>query len=293
MKNTLIILIFLIVCKGFSQDSISYFNGDFDSALKKSKKINKNIFLITRSESCHVFGTFKQSITQDLETIKFLNSEFIVYEFNMDSTTEEETKRLKKYYHSWRGFPQIYFIDKNEKLISTINYNLKYSQKENLDVWRNYMQIESDWKTIKKAKNNNLTLENLKKFLFYREIKYSPYDLMQMNNVIEEYFKSIAEKNYSDNQNWILFEKYITIYSNPDLFDFVAKNKDSFQKEIDSETVSKYLSRNYYEFVSRKSEEDRKMLAFEYPFNSIEEAKNALNSYNNIEKIEPIFNLKE
>ena len=293
MKNTLIILIFLIVCKGFSQDSISYFNGDFDSALKKAKKINKNIFLITRSESCPVFGTFKQSITQDLETIKFLNSEFIVFEFNMDSTNEEETKRLKKYYHSWRGFPQIYFIDKNEKLISDINYNLNYSQKENLDVWRNYMQIESDWKTIKKAKNSNLTLENLKKFLFYREIKYSPYDLMQMNNVIEEYFKSIAEKNYSDNQNWILFEKYITIYSNPDLFDFVAKNQGSFQKEIDFETVSKYLSRNYYEFVSHKSEEDRNKLASEYPFNSIEEANNALNSYNNIEKIEPIFNLKD
>lgn len=293
MKFIFSAFFFLITITGFTQENINYFSGNFDSALDEAKKTNKNIFFITRSESCHVFDVFKENITQDSETIEFLNKEFIVFEFDMDKVSENESKRLKKYYHSWRGFPQLYFIDKNEKLISDIIYSLEYSHNENLNVWENYKQIENEWKIIKRNKRTNLNLDNLKTFLLYRQIKYSPYDLMQIQNVIGKYFKKIDEQNYSNKENWILFEKYITIHSNPELFDFVAKNKSFFQKEIDTEKVSKYLSRNYYKFVSWKSEEDRKKLTFEYPFNSIKEAKIALKDFNKIGKIEPTFNFKE
>ena len=281
--------LFLFTITGFTQECINYHNGNFDSALIEAKKSNKNIFFITRSESCSVFGVFKENLKQDSETIKFLNKEFVVFEFDMDKASEKETKRLKKYYHSWRGFPQLYFIDKNEKLISDIIYTLNYSHNENLSIWKNYKQIENQWKVTKRNKRNNLNLENLTKFLLYRQIKYSPFDLMQTQNVIGKYFKKIDEQNYSNSENWVLFEKHIKHYSNPALFDFVARNKIDFQNKNGTKKVSIYLSRNYVEMVSWKSNEARKIAVNEYPFNTISEAKMALENY---KEIEPSFKLK-
>lgn len=280
----------LISSTVFSQDSINYCDGDFDSALKKAKQTNKNIFFITRSESCSYFFRFKENISKDSKTIKFLNDEFIVFEFDMVRASKEETKRLKKYYHSWRGFPQIYFIDTNEKLISDIGYSIEFdkSHQENLNVWKNYQTIESDWKTIKQQKRNNLTLENLKTFLLYREIKYSAFSFFQTINTIKKYFKSIDKKKYSDTQHWSLFEDYMTHRDYPELFDYVAQNKKDFQDKNGVEKVSKYLTKNYTQIISWKSTEDRKTLAEEYPFNTITEAKEALKNH---KVIEPSFKL--
>ena len=275
------LLLFTIIA--FTQENINYHNGSFDSALNEAKKTNKNIFFITRSLSCPVFDVFKENLKQDTETIKFLNKEFIVFEFDMDKASDNETKRLKKYYHSWRGYPQLYFIDKNEKLISDIVYTLDYSHNENLNIWKNYKQIENQWKVIKRNKRNNLNLENLKKFLLYRQIKYSPYDLMQMQNVIEKYFKRIDESNWSNKENWTLFEKHITHYSNSSLFDFVAQNKIEFQNKNGKEKISNYLTKNYVEMVSWKSKEAREIAMNEYPFNTVSEAKKALENYKEIE----------
>ena len=290
MRFIVSVFFFLITITGFTQENINYFTSDFDSALEEAKKTNKNIFFITRSKSCHVFDVFKENITQDSETIEFLNKEFIVFEFDMDKANENETKRLKKYYHSWRGFPQLYFIDKNEKLISDIVYSLEYNHnhKNNLDVWKNYKTIESDWVKIKHQKRNNLTLENLKTFLLYRDIKYSPFCLNQSINAVKKYFKTIDEKKYSNNENWVIFENYITHYSHPELFNFVAQNKNDFQDKIDTKKISNYLSKNYIEMVSWKSKEDRKIALGEYPFNTIPEAKKALENY---KEIEPSFKL--
>ena len=81
-----------------------------------------------------------------------------------------------------------YFTDKDENLITDITYTLEYSHAENLEIWKDYLSVEENWETIKKEKRNNLTLENLKQFLLYRNIKYSPYDLMQIKN-LDFYFQ--------------------------------------------------------------------------------------------------------
>jgi hypothetical protein len=274
----------------FTQNKINYFRGDFDKAIEHAKTIDKDIFLITVSESCQVSYVFRENIIQDSETVKFLNDEFIVFEFDIDKANEKEIKRMKKYYHSWRGFPQLYFIDKNEKLISDIVYTLNYEHEENLEVWKNYTSIEDDWNLIKRNKRNNLSLENLKKFLFYRQIKYSPYDLMQSQNVIKKYFDQIEEQNISNKENWILFEQFITHASNPKLFDFVVKHKKDFQEKNGNKTISDYLIYNYTEMLSWKTKEDRTMAQNEYPFNTIPEAKTA---FDNFEKMTSIFEFAE
>lgn len=286
MKFTVCLLFIISFIPSLTQaQHINYFTGDFDSALAEAGKTNKNIFFITRSDSCSLFERFTQNISDDSETIQFLNDEFIVFEFDVDKANDKLKKRLKKYYHSWRGFPQIYFIDSNENLISDIVYSDEdnISHKANLDLWKNYKTIEEDWKTLKHSKRNNLTLNNLRRFLFFREVKYSAFSFFQKINTIKKYFKKIEPKDYSKTENWVLFEDYITHRDYPKLFDFVAQNKKDFQNTVGNERVSKYLMRNYMQMLSWKSKEDREKAINEYPFNTISEAKQAIKNYNPVE----------
>lgn len=154
MKKLLILLLLAKCLAGFCQEELKLFTGSFDQAIDSAKKTDKDIFLITRSLSCHVFGKFKAILTVDKESIAFLNTNFLVYEYDMDNASDDEKKRMKKYYHSWRNFPQLYFIDKNEKLISDLLYPLKIEHNRQLEIWKDYKNIETDWEEIKHSKNN-------------------------------------------------------------------------------------------------------------------------------------------
>ncbi|WP_223034241.1 DUF255 domain-containing protein [Hanstruepera marina] len=284
MKITFCLIFLLTLCKGFNQEKLNYFQGDFDEALKQAKITNKDIFFITKGNPCPVYDVFQLNLNNDNETINFLNDNFIVFEFDLNKSSDVTVKRLKDYYDSWRGSPQLYFIDQDENLITEITYTLEYSHAENLGIWKDYLNIEENWKTIKKEKRNNLTLKNLKQFLLYRNIKYSPYGLMQIKNVIDKYFKSLPKENYSDSENWDIIQKYVTIWSNNDLFSFVADNKSKFQKKNDPVEVSKYLSLNYNKYLSSKSKADIEKLSTKYPYTTIEEAKIAIQEIQNSAK---------
>ena len=133
MKTILISLFLITSFSNFSQNQLHYFKGSFDQALDAAKTQNKDIFFITRSKSCPVFDVFNEEINADEETISYLNEHLIVFEFDMDKASENEIKSLKNYYNSWKGYPQLYFIDKNENLISDITYSLSYNQKQQLE----------------------------------------------------------------------------------------------------------------------------------------------------------------
>jgi hypothetical protein len=212
----------------------------------------------------------------------------------MDKASETEKKKLKKYYHSWRGFPQLYFIDKNGNLISDLNYPLRINQETHLSVWRDYKNIELNWKRIKKTKrNNDIDLDFLKQYLPYREIKYSSFDLIQISNVLDKYFKRLDSSQYYLEVNWFLFDDYISIVSNPKLFDCVAKNRAAFQKLNGDSIVSNYLSRNYRDYISWRKEEDVDKMAEKYPYNSIQEAKESIEDYKKLKDLKSLFDRGE
>ena len=280
MRGLLFVLIISFCQFGFGQNKLLLFEGNFDEALRLAQSQDKDIFFITRSISCPVFEVFKENIGNDKETIEFLNKQFIVFEFDMDNANDVELKRLKKYYHSWRGFPQLYFIDKNEKLISDINYPLNIGIKKNLEIWRNYKNIEASWKSIKIGnKKKVIDFETLNQFLTYRQIKYSSFDLIQIKNSIDKYFKNIDTTLYSDNQHWFIIKNYVTIFSNPEIFDFVARHKSDFQTKNESKEVIEYLQENYKQFINWRKEEGVIKLSKKYPFNTIPEAKEAVDQY--------------
>ena len=290
MKKLIVVLFIFISLSGYSQSKLRLFNGSFDQALDSAKIKGKHIFFITRSESCHVFEKFHAIVYNDNLTVEFLNANFIVFEYDMDKASNAEKKRLKKYYHSWRGFPQLYFIDENEKLITDLIYPLLINQKTHLDLWKGYKNIESDWKKIKKYKRKNkIDFECLKQYLTYRQIKYSSFDLIQISNILDKYFKNIDSSEYNLEYNWYLFQDYISIYSNPKVFDLVARNKLAFQETNGDKVVSDYLLENYQQYISWRKPEKVEKLANKYPYNSVPEAMKAIELYKKSQLIQSII----
>ncbi len=63
------------------------------------------------------------------------------------------------------------------------------------------------------------------------------------------------------------------------LFDFVAKNRKSFQIENGEQEVSDYLLQNYQNDIRWRKPENVKKLADKYPYNTIPEAQKAIELY--------------
>lgn len=289
MKRILILLLLAICLSGFSQEELRLFTGDFDQALDSAKKIDRDIFLITRSLSCHVFEKFKRILTDDKESIDFLNTNFIIYEYDMDKAFNDEKKRMKKYYHSWRGYPQLYFIDKNEELISDLNYPLTIEHKRQLEIWKDYKNIESNWEEIKHLKKNKtINYNDLNKYLAYRKMKYSSFNLIQIKNILDTYFRNLDSIQLCKEQNWDLIQKYITIHSNPEIFDLIVKNRLHFQNIIGDSIVSSYLSYNYQIYIDWAKPEKVEEIALRYPYNSVPEAINAIETYRRKKMLQPL-----
>jgi hypothetical protein len=290
MKRLFIVLMLVQSLTGFGQEELKLVTSDFDLVLDSAKKLDKDIFLITRSFKCHVFEKFKTILTNDKVSIKYLNANFIIYEYDMDKASDDEKKRMRKYYHSWRGFPQLYFIDKNEKLISDLDYPLRIEQQEHLEIWKDYRNIETNWKRIKHLnKCKNFDYDELKQYLTYRQIKYSSFDLIQIKNILDKYFENLDSINYSTKQNWDLIQKYITIYSNPEIFDLVAKHKSDFQKNIGDSIIYNYLSYNYLKYIDWRKPEKVDKIAKKYPYNTIPEAIGAIEIYKKSKNIQSLI----
>ena len=285
MKGFLILSLLIQGLIASGQEKLILFTGNFDQAIDSAKKVDMDILLITKSLSCQVFESFKKRLINDNESIEFLNTSLIVFEYDMDNATDNVKKKMKKYYHSWRGFPQLYFIDKNEKLISDLTYPLSIEQKQQLEIWKNYRNIEQDWKRIKCVrKRRTIDYNGLIEFITYRQIKHSSFDLIQIKKVLNKYFRNIDSTQYFSNKNWNLINKYITIYSNPQVFDLVAKYKSDFQKNFGDSVISNYLIENYQRYIYWRKPKVVDKMAKKYPYHSVPEAIQAIDIYrkNNI-----------
>ena len=278
----------------FSQNNLQIFQGSFDSALIQAKFQNKNIFFITKSESCPVFEKFRIEIDSDSNTFNFLNNEFIIYEWDMDHTSKSDYKRLKKYYHSWRAFPQIYFLTEKESVIAEFCYSIKVKHENQLELWKDYKNTEKEFGKLKKlSKKDSISYEKLWNYISYRDMIYSSFGDIQINKRVSWYFDGIDTVNYALKKNWILFKRHVNLNAlgtNPELFDFVARNKITFQEENGEKEVEDYLFNIYYSNLLGSKEKKIDKMATKYPYNTIEEAQEAIQTYKRNKITQNLFN---
>lgn len=292
MRIRIFVLLLLLKLTCFSQSQLQYFEGSFDQALDSASKINKDIFLISKSLSCRSFVKFINIAENDVETIEFLNSSFIIFGYDMDMASRDDKRRLKEFYHSRSDLANIYFVSKDEKIIAEIMYSVKISQDEQLSIWKEYKNFKTKWKSIKKEKrkrnrNNNFDHEFIYKYIVYRQIKNSSFEYYQIQNVLTNYLGNIDTRELVKENNWDLIQQYGTVFSlNRKLTDIIATNKQEFMKSIGDSIISEYLLDKYYRYIVGRKETKVNRMAQKYPYNTIDEAKQAIELYRTRKKLQ-------
>lgn len=293
MRKFLIILFALVTINGFSQMKLEVFEGILEYALDSIENTNKNVLLIIGSNYCGNYVNFTENVLVDSSIVSYINKEFLTIIFRADLASKEEKKQMKKYNKSWPGWPQFYILDSNEKLITDFTYPNYTSNEEFLMMLRKYQTIEKEWKEIKKiSKKEQLSFDQLQEYIFLRDLNYSSFQLIHINKQISKYFSGIEPEDYSNKEYWSLFKRYVKIHDlglDPKLFDFVAKNKEAFQKENGVDEVSNYLLDNYIIDTQWRKEKDINKIEKSYPYNTIDEAKVAIKIYRQSKSINSLI----
>lgn len=283
MKNIFIVLFLITKLTGYSQIKLDLFTGDLSKALDTASIIDKNILVINGSNRCGSYINFTENVLTDSSIIFYLNSEFETLLFRADLADKEAKKKMKKYNKTWPGWPQFYVLDSNEKLIADFSYPRYTSNEEFLGILKSYLTIEEEWiKLEKMSKKEQLTLDQLNRFIVYRHLNYSPYEEIHINKQVSKYLNGLNIQDRFKTENWILFKRHIKIRDlgvDKDLFDFVAKNRVEFQKHNGEREVSDYLLINYQNDINWRKPEKVEKIAEKYPYNSIPEAKRAIELY--------------
>ncbi|MFO7656548.1 MAG: hypothetical protein R6W78_05740 [Bacteroidales bacterium] len=290
MKRLLIILFLISTLTGYSQIEINVNAGDFSNALDSALKIDKKILLITGNNYCGYYLNFVENVLSDSTIISYMNSEFITLIFRADKADKEAKKKMKKYNKSWPGWPQFYVLDSNEKLIADFSYPKYTSNEQFLKILQDYLTIEEKWLKLKKiSKKELLSLDQLKQYIVMRDLNYSSFGDIHINRQVSKYINGLNNQDRFKAENWFLFKRYINMHDlglDKSLFDFVAKNKKSFQMEIGEQEVSDYLAQNYQNDINWRKPEKVKKIAEKYPYNTISEAKKAIELYWTSKKIQ-------
>ncbi len=295
MKKILIALFITSTLAGYSQVELNVNAGDFSNALDSASKIDKNILLIIGNNYCGNYLNFVENVLSDSNIISFMNSEFITLIFRADKADKEAKKKMKKYNKSWPGWPQFYVLDSNEKLIADFSFPQYTSNEQFLKILHDYLTIEEEWLKLKKlSKKEQLTLDQLKRYIILRDLNYSSFGEIQINRQISKYINGLNIQDRYKSENWYLYKRYVKIRNlglDKDLFDFVAENRNEFQKVNGEQEVSDYLLQNYQNDINWRKPKKVKKIAEKYPYNTIPEAKRAIELYWTNKKVQGMIKL--
>ena len=97
-----------------SEAGIQFFKGNWDAALKKSKKENKLIFLDAYAAWCGPCKVMARKTFTQKEVGDFFNANFI--NVKMDMEKDENGSRLARKY-KLTAYPTLYFVDSGENII--------------------------------------------------------------------------------------------------------------------------------------------------------------------------------
>lgn len=299
MKRLLIILFLISTLTGYGQVELNVNAVDFSNALDSASKIDKNILLIIGNNYCGYYMSFVENVLSDSSIVSYLNSEFITLIFRADLADKKAKKEMKKYNKSWPGWPQFYVLDSNEKLIADFSYPHYTSNEQFLKILKSYLIIEEEWLKLKKiSKTELLSLDQLKQYIVMRGLNYSSFQDIHINKQVSKYINGLNNQDRFKAENWFLFKRYVKMHElglDKNLFDFVAKNKKSFQMENGEQEVSDYLVQNYQNDIRWRKPENVKKLADKYPYNTIPEAQKAIELYwtsKNIQNTIKLTNIK-
>ena len=235
----------LIQAACMAQQTIVFTKRTYSDLLLQAKKEKKPAMIYFTGTGCSLCIEMEKQVFTSEAVRNFYNKNFISLEsFDDAYKPDSATKRLRRQYGIVSN-PSFIFIDGNGKIIHKSGYQKEEgflkAGKQAISPEDNY----SGWS--RKIDEGKFDTETVSKFL---AIEQSPY-LFSANgyhckaqDVLDKYFTSIPEKDYSDPANWKIIDNYVyNPYSG--IFNYLLNNRSVFEKRYGKKNVNKKIYEVY------------------------------------------------
>lgn len=235
----------LIQAACMAQQTIVFTKRTYSNLLLQAKKEKKPAMIYFTGTGCSLCIEMEKHVFTSEAVRNFYNKNFVSLEsFDDAYKPDSATKRLRRQYGIVSN-PSFIFIDGNGKIIHKSGYQTEEgflkAGKQAISPDDNY----SGWS--RKIDEGKFDTETVSKFL---AIEQSPY-LYSANgyrckaqDVLDKYFASIQENDYSHTANWKIIDNYVyNPYSG--IFNYLLSNSPVFEKRYGKKNVNKKIYEVY------------------------------------------------
>jgi len=249
-KTTFLIGILVSVCLCcYCQPSIQFGKEGYDTFLKKAKDKNKLVMVYFTGTGCSLCIKMEKQVFTVPEVYTLYNQRFINVESYDDwDKPDENIKALRKKYNIISN-PTFLFLDKDGNIVHRAGYGDKNyfinvgKQASGNDNYRNW---------VKKIEAGDYAPELVSKYLsvelpprLYSEDNF----LCSSQTVLDNYFKSVPEQQFSSAFNWKLINSYV---ANPEsaVFNYLIANQATFNEKYGKTIIDRKIYDVYYTYWS-------------------------------------------
>ncbi len=239
MKKTFLFLALITISlSAFSQGITFEENHNLKDALTKAKQENKLVFIDAYASWCGPCKMMAAKVFPQKEVGDYFNAHFVNLKLDMEKP--ENLDIAKKY--EVKAYPTYLFLDAEGEVVHRALGGMP--AEEFIKVAQQAGDMENNFKAIcTKIKNGDRSLNTIKKYL-----EQNPYD--EGNGaLIDNYFTTLPEKDIYSQENWELFNQYVTDTKSPS-FQYFLQNREKIAQFVGKEkTDNKILGtmvRAYY-----------------------------------------------
>lgn len=245
MRKIILALLFGVFTFSLAAQGIKFEeNQDLATALAKAKAENKLVFIDAYAEWCGPCKVMARDIFPQKEVGEFYNAHFINLKLDMEKGPNVEL--AKKY--EVRAYPTYLFLNADGDLVHKGLGSMPADKF--IEVGKAAADTENNYAALsKKIKSGDRSYATLKKF-----ITQNPYD--EGNGaLVDSYFQSLSENEIYTQENWELFNNFVTDIASPS-FQFFLDNRANIAgyvgKDKVDEKISNTMANAYYQDPSKE-----------------------------------------
>lgn len=221
----------------YAQSTIQFDHSNYEVFMTKAKKEKKPVMIYFTGTGCFLCVKMEKRVFNQPEVYQSYNENFInVESFDDSNKPDSATKQLRRRFGVISN-PTFIFIDSTGEIIHKSGYKEKdgfiLTAKQALsdDNYRNW---------LKQLNQGKMTSELVWKFLTAEQkpsLFSENYYQCTAQSILDKYFSSIPEKEYSLAKNWKIIEQYV---ANPfsDIFNYLIRHQEEFNAKNGEEKVN-------------------------------------------------------
>lgn len=247
LKKVLIIIgtLFASCYDSLAQSSISFEKTGYDQFMQKAKTENKLVMVYFTGSGCALCKKMEREVFVEPEVYKLYNQNFVNVESYDDWDKPDATIRALRKKYNIISNPTFLFLDSDGNIVHRTGYAEKdffvtvARQASTDDNYRNWTNKIAAGDYSPEVVTKYLSVELPAKL--YAEEGF----VCAAQSVMDKYFKSIPEEEYTSAVNWNIINKYV-YNTESDIFKYFVIHQPIFIEKYGKVNVDKRLFEIYY-----------------------------------------------